>query len=231
MDSRLLRYYSRELQHLRESAGQFAKDFPKIAGRLGVESWECGDGFCNTDACQRAAGDSDGADRAAVQHRRERRVGPAPREEGRLQRHQQGNVGRTRRAHGTHERWILRLVDREEPRQPALDQLLVDEVGFDDPGLGPGRVDVVDLDCERRSGQHIGVIDAEAGQRSLVGCHRVGRELEVGDLLGRQRVAVGHQRSGCLDRCVGSGGRRGIPSVVALGRLSGRAGGERHTAR
>jgi len=45
VDSRLLRYYSRELQHLRESAGQFAKDFPKIAGRLGVESLECADPY------------------------------------------------------------------------------------------------------------------------------------------------------------------------------------------
>ena len=32
MDRRLLHYYNRELQHLREVGGQFAKEYPKIAG-------------------------------------------------------------------------------------------------------------------------------------------------------------------------------------------------------
>ena len=34
---RLLRYYSQELQHLREMGGEFAADYPKVAGRLGLE--------------------------------------------------------------------------------------------------------------------------------------------------------------------------------------------------
>lgn len=38
MDSRLLGYYERELRHLRESANEFAAEFPKIASRLGLPS-------------------------------------------------------------------------------------------------------------------------------------------------------------------------------------------------
>lgn len=45
MDPRLLLYYNRELQHLREVGGEFAKEFPKIAGRLGLESFECADPY------------------------------------------------------------------------------------------------------------------------------------------------------------------------------------------
>jgi len=45
MDRRLLRYYNRELQHIRESAGEFAKEFPKIAGRLGLDSLEVADPY------------------------------------------------------------------------------------------------------------------------------------------------------------------------------------------
>ncbi|QOJ18263.1 MAG: type VI secretion system baseplate subunit TssF [Phycisphaeraceae bacterium] len=45
MDERLLRLYNRELQHLRESAAEFARDFPKIAGRLGLEGFECADPY------------------------------------------------------------------------------------------------------------------------------------------------------------------------------------------
>jgi len=37
MDERLLRLYETELQHLREMAGEFARDFPKIAGRLALD--------------------------------------------------------------------------------------------------------------------------------------------------------------------------------------------------
>ena len=37
MDRRLLRYYERELRHLRESAVEFAREFPKVAGRLGLD--------------------------------------------------------------------------------------------------------------------------------------------------------------------------------------------------
>lgn len=45
MDPRLLRYYNRELQHVREMGGEFAREFPKIAGRLGLEGFECADPY------------------------------------------------------------------------------------------------------------------------------------------------------------------------------------------
>src|SRR5215207_11709290 len=45
MDPRLLHYYNRELQHLREMGGEFARDFPKIAGRLGLDQFECADPY------------------------------------------------------------------------------------------------------------------------------------------------------------------------------------------
>src|SRR5215510_8285614 len=45
MDPRLLHYYNRELQHLREMGGEFAREFPKIAGRLGLEGFECADPY------------------------------------------------------------------------------------------------------------------------------------------------------------------------------------------
>jgi type VI secretion system protein ImpG len=45
MDSTLLRYYSEELRYLREMGGEFAKSYPKIAGRLGLDSFECADPY------------------------------------------------------------------------------------------------------------------------------------------------------------------------------------------
>ncbi|KQQ97209.1 type VI secretion system baseplate subunit TssF [Massilia sp. Leaf139] len=45
MNPRLLRYYSQELQHLREVGGEFAQEFPKIAGRLGLDGFECADPY------------------------------------------------------------------------------------------------------------------------------------------------------------------------------------------
>ncbi|MEN8148213.1 MAG: type VI secretion system baseplate subunit TssF [Planctomycetota bacterium] len=45
MDPRILHYYNRELQHLREMGGEFAREFPKIAGRLGLEGFECADPY------------------------------------------------------------------------------------------------------------------------------------------------------------------------------------------
>jgi type VI secretion system protein ImpG len=45
MDKRLLDYYNRELQYLRELGGEFAKRFPRIAGRLGLDEFECADPY------------------------------------------------------------------------------------------------------------------------------------------------------------------------------------------
>ena len=45
MDPRLLKYYNHELQHIREMAGEFAKEYPKVAGRLGLDGFECADPY------------------------------------------------------------------------------------------------------------------------------------------------------------------------------------------
>lgn len=45
MDPRLLRYYNQELQHLREMGAEFAKSFPKIAARLGIDGIEVADPY------------------------------------------------------------------------------------------------------------------------------------------------------------------------------------------
>ncbi len=45
VDPRLLKYYNTELQFLRETGAEFAKEFPKIAGRLGLEDFECADPY------------------------------------------------------------------------------------------------------------------------------------------------------------------------------------------
>ncbi len=45
MDPRLLDYYNRELQHIREMGAEFAREYPKIAGRLGMEGIECADPY------------------------------------------------------------------------------------------------------------------------------------------------------------------------------------------
>ncbi|WP_338763093.1 type VI secretion system baseplate subunit TssF [Massilia sp. METH4] len=42
---RFLHYYSQELQHLREMGGEFAARYPKIAGRLGLEGFDCADPY------------------------------------------------------------------------------------------------------------------------------------------------------------------------------------------
>ena len=39
MNPRLLGYYNQELQHIRESAEEFAREFPKIASRLSPVSY------------------------------------------------------------------------------------------------------------------------------------------------------------------------------------------------
>ena len=45
MDPRLLRLYNDELAHLREMGAEFAKEFPKIAGRLGMDGLEVADPY------------------------------------------------------------------------------------------------------------------------------------------------------------------------------------------
>ncbi|WP_280152289.1 type VI secretion system baseplate subunit TssF [Piscinibacter sp. XHJ-5] len=45
MDPRLLRLYSDELSHLREMGAEFAREFPKIASRLGMEGMEVTDPY------------------------------------------------------------------------------------------------------------------------------------------------------------------------------------------
>jgi len=45
MDPNLLQYYRQELQFMREMGGEFAQEFPKIAGRLGLEGGECADPY------------------------------------------------------------------------------------------------------------------------------------------------------------------------------------------
>lgn len=45
MDRRLLAYYDRELQYMRDLGGEFAREFPKIAGHLGLSAFECADPY------------------------------------------------------------------------------------------------------------------------------------------------------------------------------------------
>src|SRR5499426_2486372 len=45
MDPRLLRYYSQELQYIREMGAEFAAQFPKIASRLSLDSTEVADPY------------------------------------------------------------------------------------------------------------------------------------------------------------------------------------------
>ncbi len=45
MNPQLFELYKRELQHAREMGGEFAAEFPKVAGRLGLETLECSDPY------------------------------------------------------------------------------------------------------------------------------------------------------------------------------------------
>jgi type VI secretion system protein ImpG len=45
MDPRLLHHYNTELNFMREMGNEFAQHFPKVAGRLGMESLECADPY------------------------------------------------------------------------------------------------------------------------------------------------------------------------------------------
>ncbi len=56
MNPKLLRYYERELQHLREMGGEFARDFPKVAGRLGWKATPAP--TLTSSACWRASASS-----------------------------------------------------------------------------------------------------------------------------------------------------------------------------
>src|SRR5262245_29977500 len=45
MDPSFLRTYNEELQFIRAKGAEFAREFPKIAGRLGLEEFECADPY------------------------------------------------------------------------------------------------------------------------------------------------------------------------------------------
>jgi type VI secretion system protein ImpG len=45
VDPRLLEYYNRELQFMRETGAEFARSYPRVAARLGLDELECGDPY------------------------------------------------------------------------------------------------------------------------------------------------------------------------------------------
>ncbi len=45
MDPRLLEYYQRELQFMRETGAEFARLYPRVAARLGLDEMECADPY------------------------------------------------------------------------------------------------------------------------------------------------------------------------------------------
>ena len=45
MDTRLIQYYNRELQYIREMGAEFATAYPRIAARLGMDGIECADPY------------------------------------------------------------------------------------------------------------------------------------------------------------------------------------------
>ncbi|MDN5870693.1 MAG: type VI secretion system baseplate subunit TssF, partial [Nitrococcus sp.] len=45
MDTRLLRLYEEELRYLRAMGGEFAREYPKVAGRLALDGFECADPY------------------------------------------------------------------------------------------------------------------------------------------------------------------------------------------
>lgn len=45
MDPQLLQYYNRELEFVREMGAEYAHEFPKIAGRLGLDGLDCADPY------------------------------------------------------------------------------------------------------------------------------------------------------------------------------------------
>ncbi|NTS75651.1 type VI secretion system baseplate subunit TssF [Catenovulum sp. SM1970] len=45
MDAKFLEFYNQELKFIRESGAEFAQEYPKIAGRLGLEGFDCSDPY------------------------------------------------------------------------------------------------------------------------------------------------------------------------------------------
>ena len=45
MDPKFLKYYNQELDFIRRMGGEFAEEFPKIAGRLGLDAFDCSDPY------------------------------------------------------------------------------------------------------------------------------------------------------------------------------------------
>ncbi|WP_339719586.1 type VI secretion system baseplate subunit TssF [uncultured Paraglaciecola sp.] len=45
MDAKFLEFYNQELKFIRETGSEFAKEYPKIAGRLGLEGFDCSDPY------------------------------------------------------------------------------------------------------------------------------------------------------------------------------------------
>src|SRR5579871_3858572 len=45
MDPRLLEYYQRELQFMRETGAEFARVYPRVAARLALDELECADPY------------------------------------------------------------------------------------------------------------------------------------------------------------------------------------------
>jgi type VI secretion system protein ImpG len=45
VDPRLLEYYNRELQFMRETGAEFARSYPRVAARLGLDELECADPY------------------------------------------------------------------------------------------------------------------------------------------------------------------------------------------
>tara|TARA_R110002153_G_scaffold124543_3_gene270932 strand:+ start:33381 stop:35252 length:1872 start_codon:yes stop_codon:yes gene_type:complete len=45
MEAKFLEFYNQELKFIRETGAEFAKEYPKIAGRLGLEGFDCSDPY------------------------------------------------------------------------------------------------------------------------------------------------------------------------------------------
>ncbi|MEP1445373.1 MAG: type VI secretion system baseplate subunit TssF [Paraglaciecola sp.] len=45
MEAKFLEFYNQELKFVRETGAEFAKEYPKIAGRLGLEGFDCSDPY------------------------------------------------------------------------------------------------------------------------------------------------------------------------------------------